>query len=226
MAISSADSVLRVRGHMETVDLQTWLCVLSFLKTTQPLAHILGCLKCQSMRLRATLQAIPSWKVLGLSEICNYPDYPHVRKLLRGRVHPLVGFEPTYSPGRPNRQLLSELDRGWNQQNSPPLYDDYHDFVPWRENSAPPSYRERDGLDFYRGSDMSIAYCVGQPWVITFTETDAEVLKDVLEERSQDWVSVNDERFDGPEPWSSNPWRTLRAIADRQYSGAGMAVRP
>jgi hypothetical protein len=207
---------------------QTWLHALFFLKTTQQRADTLGCLRCQNKRLRATLHEIPSWKMLRLSEICNYPDYPHVRKLLRGQVHPLVGLEPTYAPGRPNRQLISEMNRGWKQQNSPPLYD-YIDILSYpggREMSAPPSYRERDDMDFYKGCDMPFAYWFGQPWVITFTETNEEELKGVLEERSQDWVSVDDERFDRPETWNPNPWRTLKAIADRQYSGAGMRVGP
>lgn len=112
----------------------------------------------------------PAWKILNLNDTCNYPDYPHVRKLLRGLVHPLVGLEPTFAPGRPNRQLLSERNRVWRQQSSTVLYDpldiefltlSQHPFSSfgtfslrhprrWRAESAPSFYSARDDLDFYK----------------------------------------------------------------------------
>jgi len=242
--LSSSDSGLEVRGPMDTTDSQTWLCALSFLKTTQPRAYTLGCLRCQNKRLRAIFQDIPSWKILDLSEICNYPDYPHVRKLLRGLVHPLVGLEPTYAPGRPHRQIVSELARVWSRQNAPPLYHDLDlDILPFlgspRERSAPPSYRARDDLDFYKGDDMSELHWHGHdPFIFVgpqgqifgplevFADGDEENSKQYLEHRSQDWVGIHDSRYHFPEPWSPTPWRTLRAIADRRYSGAGVFGQP
>ena len=220
MDSSTADHAMQVRGHLETMDSQTWICALSFLKTTQPRACTLGCLRCSSRTLRATLQDISSCKILNLSEICNYPDYPHVRKLLRGLVHPLAGLEPTYAPGRPNRQLLSKWTRVSTKHSSPPLYNDLDivpvpysaRHIPCRADSAPPSYRARDDLDFYQGVEMSWQHWHGSIGMY-------------LEYRSQDWVSQDDDRYNGPEPWNF-PWRTLRAIADRRYSGAGMVGQP
>ena len=122
-SMPGAVSIMPVRGHLESMDAQTWLHALSYLRSTQPRAGALGLLRCQCKSMRATLQEVPSWKILNLNETCNYPDYPHVHKLLRGLVHPLVGLEPTCAPGRPNRQLLSERNRVWSQQNSPSSYD-------------------------------------------------------------------------------------------------------
>ena len=164
-------------------------------------------------------QHIPSWKILGLSEICNYPDYPHVRKLLRGLVHPLVGLEPTYAPGRPNRLLvlLCRSNRLWSQPNSPPstyYLANYH--------SAPPTHRARDDLDFCEGFDLSREHWQNDGDDLDFEiEHENYTLSD-LEYRSQDWLSLDDERFNPDEPWFPRHWRPLRAIANRQYTGAGM----
>ena len=172
-SMSGAASVMTVRGQHEFIDVQIWVHALSYLRSTQPRARALGCFRCQCKSIRSTLQEVPSCKILNLNDSCNYPDYPHVRKLLRGLVHPLVGLEPTFAPGRPNRQLLSERNRVWSQQNCPSLYDQLdielltlpqhpsHDLgtfsLPhlqrWRATSAPPLYRARDDLDFYRGVD-------------------------------------------------------------------------
>lgn len=62
--------------------------------------------------------------------------------------------------------------------------------------------------------------------MITFFEENRETLRNVLEDRSQDWVSQEDERYEGGEPWRPLQRRTLREIADRRYSGAGMVAWP
>jgi hypothetical protein len=236
---------MQVPGHLECIDAQTWMHALSYLRSTQPRADALGILRCQCKSMCVTLQELPSWKILNLNQNCNYPDYPHVRKLLLGLVHPLVGLEPTCAPGRPNRQLLSERNRVWSQQNCPSLYDQLdielltlpqhpsHELgtfsLPhlqrWRATSAPPLYRARDDLDFYRGVDMACQFWHGHSWVITFREDNNETLRRVLEDRSQDWVSQEDERYEGIEPWSPPHWRTLMEVAARRYSGAGMLAR-
>ena len=217
---------------MDTMNSQIWLCALAFIKTMQPRAYTLGVLRCQNKRLRAIFQHIPSWKILGLSEICNYPDYPHVRKLLRGLVHPLVGLEPTYAPGRANRQLvlLCRSNRAWSHRNSPDLYH-YRDHEPYkttRQHSAPPIYRARDDLDFHEGLDLSREHWLNDDYArsVDLWRLYEDYDQDELEQRSQNWLGEDDDRFNLDEPWFPEPWRALRAIANRQYTGAGMFGQP
>ena len=145
-------------------------------------------------------------------------------------MHPLVGLEPTYAPGRPNRQLifLNRANQAWSQQNSPPLYhylDNYH-YQHTRIASAPPTYRARDDLDFYEGLDMSREHWQNEGHDLDFWIEHENYTLGQLEYRSQDWLSMDDERFYLDEPWFPTPWRTLRAIANRQYTGAGMFGQP
>jgi hypothetical protein len=82
-------------------------------------------------------------------------------------------------------------------------------------------------LDFYKGVDMAFHFWNGHGWVITFFEEHRETLRNVLEERSQDWVSQEDERYEDDAPWRLlRRRRTLRDIAHRHYSGAGMVAWP
>ena len=163
MVTSTSDYVMQVRRPMQTMDSQTWICVLSFLKTTQPRACTLGCLRCQSRTMRATFQDISSSKLLNLSEICNWPDYPWVQMRLHGQVHPLVGLEPTYAPGRPRTELLPAKKRTWTKTISrTSSFYDALDIVSLpcaarqfparavcRAASAPPSYPARDDWPTY-----------------------------------------------------------------------------
>ena len=203
--------------RVDAVNIQTWILVVSYLASIRPRVSALKHLRCVCRAVRATLMEVPSWKFLGINATCNYPDYPHVRKFLRGLVHPLIGLEPTYAPGRPNRQLLSETNRRWSQHDSPPLYE-MLDIDTRRAASAPPIYRPRDDLDFYKGCDVGSAFLHGQPWVLTFRAEDRD-MRHALEDRSQDGVHVDDDNLDGPKV---HGWRTLQQVLRRSYNGAGM----
>ena len=74
---------------------------------------------------------------------------------------------------------------------------------------------------------MSEQYVDGNSWMMDFAEGSENGFKDYLEHRSQDWVGVDDSRYNFAEPWiPPSPWRTLRAIADRRYTGAAMFGQP
>ena len=203
--------------RVKAVDIQTWILVVSYLASLRPRVSALKYLRCVCKAVRATLVEVPSWKFLGINATCNYPDYPHVRKFLRGLVHPLIGLEPTYAPGRPNRQVLSKTNRLWSQHRSPPLYE-MLDIETRRAESAPPVYRPRDDLDFCQGCDLGKAFWQGSPWVLTFG-AEGRDMRRALEKRSQDWVHVDDDNLDGPRV---NGWRTLQQVLSRSYNGAGM----
>ena len=203
--------------RVDAVNIQTWILVVSYLASIRPRVSALKHLRCVCRAVRATLMEVPSWKFLGINATCNYPDYPHVRKFLRGLVHPLIGLEPTYAPGRPNRQVLSQSNRLWSQHHSPPLYE-MLDIETRRAESAPPVYRPRDDLDFYKGCDVGSAFWHGRPWVLTFRAEDRD-MRDALENRSQDGVHVDDDNLDGPKV---HGWRTLQQVLRRSYNGAGM----
>ena len=203
--------------RVDAVNIQTWILVVSYLASLRPRVSALKYLRCVCKAVRATLLEVPSWKFLGINATCNYPDYPHVRKFLRGLVHPLIGLEPTYAPGRPNRQVLSETNRRWSQHDSPPLYE-MLDIDTRRAASAPPIYRPRDDLDFYKGCDVGSAFLHGQLWVLTFRAEDRD-MRHALEDRSQDGVHVDDDNLDGPKV---HGWRTLQQVLRRSYNGAGM----
>ncbi len=205
------------RQRVDAVNIETWILVVSYLASLRPRVSALKYLRCVCKAVRATLLEVPSWKFLGINATCNYPDYPHVRKFLRGLVHPLIGLEPTYAPGRPNRQVLSGTNRRWSQHDSPPLYE-MLDIDTRRAASAPPIYRPRDDLDFYKGCDVGSAFLHGQTWVLTFRAEDRE-RRHALEDRSQDGVHVDDDNLDGPKV---NGWRTLQQVLSRSYNGAGM----
>ena len=203
--------------RVDAVNIQTWILVVSYLASIRPRVSALKHLRCVCKAVRATLVEVPSWKFLGINATCNYPDYPHVRKFLRGLVHPLIGLEPTYAPGRPNRQVLSQSNRLWSQHHSPPLYE-MLDIETRRAESAPPVYRPRDDLDFCQGCDLGKAFWQGSPWVLTFG-AEGRDMRRALEKRSQDWVHVDDDNLDGPRV---NGWRTLQQVLSRSYNGAGM----
>ena len=205
------------RQRVDAVNIETWILVVSYLASLRPRVSALKYLRCVCKAVRATLVEVPSWKVLGINATCNYPDYPHVRKFLRGLVHPLIGLEPTYAPGRPNRQVLSQTIRLWSQHRSPPLYE-MLDIETRRAESAPPVYRPRDDLDFCQGCDLGKAFWQGSPWVLTFG-AEGRDMRRALEKRSQDWVHVDDDNLDGPKV---NGWRTLQQVLSRSYNGAGM----
>ena len=207
----------QLRQRVDAVNIQTWILVVSYLASIRPRVSALKHLRCVCRAVRATLMEVPSWKFLGINATCNYPDYPHVRKFLRGLVHPLIGLEPTYAPGRPNRQVLSETNRRWSQHDSPPLYE-MLDIDTRRAASAPPIYRPRDDLDFYKGCDVGSAFLHGQLWVLTFRAEDRD-MRHALEDRSQDGVHVDDDNLDGPKV---HGWRTLQQVLRRSYNGAGM----
>ena len=67
---------------------------------------------------------------------------------------------------------------------------------------------------------MSYAFWHGRAWVLTFRSEDIDV-RDALESRSQDWVHVDDDRFNDAD-YTFLTRRTLQQIAARAYSGAGM----
>ena len=203
--------------RVDAVNIQIWILVVSYLASLRPRVSALKYLRCVCKAVRATLVEVPSWKFLGINATCNYPDYPHVRKFLRGLVHPLIGLEPTYAPGRPNRQVLSKTNRLWSQHHSPPLYE-MLDIETRRAESAPPVYRPRDDLDFCQGCDLGKAFWQGSPWVLTFG-AEGRDMRRALEKRSQDWVHVDDDNLDGPKV---NGWRTLQQVLSRSYNGAGM----
>ena len=205
------------RQRVDAVNIETWILVVSYLASLRPRVSALKYLRCVCKAVRATLVEVPSWKVLGINATCNYPDYPHVRKFLRGLVHPLIGLEPTYAPGRPNRQVLTQSNRLWSQHHSPPLYK-MLDIETRRAESAPPVYRPRDDLDFCQGCDLGKAFWQGSPWVLTFG-AEGRDMRRALETRSQDWVHVDDDNLDGPRV---NGWRTLQQVLSRSYNGAGM----
>ena len=205
------------RQRVDAVNIETWILVVSYLASLRPRVSALKYLRCVCKAVRATLVEVPSWKFLGINATCNYPDYPHVRKFLRGLVHPLIGLEPTYAPGRPNRQVLSKTNRLWSQHHSPPLYE-MLDIETRRAESAPPVYRPRDDLDFCQGCDLGKAFWQGSPWVLTFG-AEGRDMRRALEKRSQDWVHVDDDNLDGPRV---NGWRTLQQVLSRSYNGAGM----
>ena len=205
------------RQRVDAVNIETWILVVSYLASLRPRVSALKYLRCVCKAVRATLVEVPSWKVLGINATCNYPDYPHVRKFLRGLVHPLIGLEPTYAPGRPNRQVLTQSNRLWSQHHSPPLYE-MLDIETRRAESAPPVYRPRDDLDFCQGCDLGKAFWQGSPWVLTFG-AEGRDMRRALETRSQDWVHVDDDNWDVPRV---NGWRTLQQVLSRSYNGAGM----
>ena len=205
------------RQRVDAVNIETWILVVSYLASLRPRVSALKYLRCVCKAVRATLVEVPSWKVLGINATCNYPDYPHVRKFLRGLVHPLIGLEPTYAPGRPNRQVLTQSNRLWSQHHSPPLYE-MLDIETRRAESAPPVYRPRDDLDFCQGCDLGKAFWRGSPGVLTFG-AEGRDMRRALEKRSQDWVHVDDDNLDGPRV---NGWRTLQQVLSRSYNGAGM----
>jgi len=205
------------RQRVDAVNIETWILVVSYLASLRPRVSALKYLRCVCKAVRATLVEVPSWKVLGINATCNYPDYPHVRKFLRGLVHPLIGLEPTYAPGRPNRQVLTQSNRLWSQHHSPPLYE-MLDIETRRAESAPPVYRPRDDLDFCQGCDLGKAFWQGSPWVLTFG-AEGRDMRRALETRSQDWVHVDDDNLDG---FRVNGWRTLQQVLSRSYNGAGM----
>ncbi len=205
------------RQRVDAVNIETWILVVSYLASLRPRVSALKYLRCVCKAVLATLVEGPSWKVLGINATCNYPDYPHVRKFLRGLVHPLIGLEPTYAPGRPNRQVLTQSNRLWSQHHSPPLYE-MLDIETRRAESAPPVYRPRDDLDFCQGCDLGKAFWQGSPWVLTFG-AEGRDMRRALEKRSQDWVHVDDDNLDGPKV---NGWRTLQQVLSRSYNGAGM----
>ena len=205
------------RQRVDAVNIETWILVVSYLASLRPRVSALKYLRCVCKAVRATLVEVPSWKVLGINATCNYPDYPHVRKFLRGLVHPLIGLEPTYAPGRPNRQVLTQSNRLWSQHHSPPLYE-MLDIETRRAESAPPVYRPRDDLDFCQGCDLGKAFWRGSPGVLTFG-AEGRDMRRALETRSQDWVHVDDDNLDGPRV---NGWRTLQQVLSRSYNGAGM----
>ena len=205
------------RQRVDAVNIETWILVVSYLASLRPRVSALKYLRCVCKAVRATLVEVPSWKVLGINATCNYPDYPHVRKFLRGLVHPLIGLEPTYAPGRPNRQVLTQSNRLWSQHHSPPLYE-MPDIETRRAESAPPVYRPRDDLDFCQGCDLGKAFWQGSPWVLTFG-AEGRDMRRALETRSQDWVHVDDDNLDEPRV---NGWRTLQQVLSRSYNGAGM----
>ena len=134
---------------LNAVDIQTWILIFYFIENLGPRFCVMKHLRCVCKAARVTVMEIPSWKLLGINSICNYPYYPHVHKWLHGLVHPLVGLEPTYAPGRPNRRILCESNMPWNQ-HSQPLYSVMDietvnlDRSRWGAESAPPAYRPRD----------------------------------------------------------------------------------
>ena len=209
------------------IDLQIWILAFLYMDTLALRFCTLRNLRCISKAGRVVFLDAPSWKFCGISPLCNFPDYPHVRKFLFGLVHPLVWLEPSYSPGRPNRQFLTYNNRLWEDSRSPPHYCGFEiDLLSsraqprrWRAESAPPIPRTFDDLDYYMGVNLSDAFWHGRTWVLTLRNEDSDV-RHALESRSQDWVHVDDDRFDGADTFLTR--RTLQQIASRSYSGAGM----
>ena len=226
--ITQACATTCVSGAANQISCESWKLAFLFLDTMQTRLYALKSLLCACKDVHKVLREEPSWKFLGINPTCNYPDYPHVRKFLHGLVHPLIGLEPTYSPGRPNRPLLqhNNSNRLWSLYHAPLLYDrDNVIRCPGspriRADSAEPHYRSPDELDYFSGVSLSDAFWSGKPWVLTFRADDVHI-QNALEDRSQDWVHVDDDRFENWTQQLAQNMRTLEQVRARTYIGAGM----
>ena len=190
--ITQACATTCVSGAANQISCESWKLAFLFLDTMQTRLYALNSLLCACKDVHKVLQGEASWKFLGIRPLLQH----------------------------------NNSNRLWSLYHAPLLYD-WDNIIRCpgsariRADSAEPHYRSPDELDYFSGVSLSDAFWSGKPWVLTFRADDVHI-QNALEDRSQDWVHVDDDRFENWTQQLAQNMRTLEQVRARTYIGAGM----